>query len=156
MAGPLFVFWFLLGVGFLSAAGRAGALADESISAKSPCPGGCPAGSTCNPKTRSCEATATKPLPIPSAPKSRSMESTITKAAPLIGNVNPFDVVLELSPDSGSVPIVACEVEPNTVGAYNAIKRTSLVMPLLGTTIYGRVSPSTDPDVRLEVNGWRE
>lgn len=83
MAGPLFVFWFLLGVGFLSAAGRAGALADESISAKSPCPGGCPAGSTCNPKTRSCEATATKPLPIPSAPKSRSMESTITKAAPL-------------------------------------------------------------------------
>lgn len=81
---------------------------------------------------------------------------SVTLAARMIGNVNPFDVVLELSPDSGSVPIVACEVEPNTVGAYNAIKRTSLVMPLLGTTIYGRVSPSTDPDVRLEVNGWRE
>lgn len=81
---------------------------------------------------------------------------SVTLAARMIGNVNPFDVVLELSPDSGSVPIVACEVEPNSVGVYTSIKRTSLVMPLLGTTIYGRVNPAIDPDVRLEVNAWKE
>ena len=79
-----------------------------------------------------------------------------TFAARMIGNVNPFDVVLELSPDSGTVPIVACEVEPNTGGAYTAIKRSLVVMPLLSTTIYGRVTPARDPDVRLEVNGWKE
>ena len=79
-----------------------------------------------------------------------------TLAARMVGNVNPFDVVLELSPDSGTVPIVACEVEPNTGGAYTAIKRSLVVMPLLSTTIYGRVTPARDPDVRLEVNGWKE
>lgn len=83
IVGPFIVFWFLLGVGFLTASSRAGQMAEsDAASAKSPCPGGCPAGSTCNPKTKACEAAAARPG-HGAARSSRNMESTITKAAPL-------------------------------------------------------------------------
>ena len=109
IVGPFIVLWFLLGMGFLTASSQAGQMAEsDASSAKSPCPGGCPAGSTCNPKTRACEATAAKPGN--GAARSRNMESTITKAAPPLGadlahdryyevNANPADY-FDSSPES--------------------------------------------------------